>query len=177
MKRAAWIILAATVVASCSSSSGRHTSALSTPKAEPVAITELPLPATISPSDTGITEGPGYAWDGHHVLLTVSFSDAATVNQVIAIKTDGTRFPSGDAWKCITCGVPDGNKLGASAALDHPQAFHDGKRILAGTNIIDCSPYRIVDNACTASAVHIHPIWWQVTADGSGKSGSMRSSR
>ena len=168
-----------------------------TPKPEPVKVAHLALPPTapadatgscthptgcISASDKGITEGPGYMWDGHHVLLTIDFAGAPAGSlysgtQVIAIKTDGTKFSSGDAWKCVTCGIPDANKVGTSLGLDHPQAFHDGKRILAGTDIIDCSPYRVVDDACTPDAVHIYPLWWQVTADGSGKSGSMRELR
>ena len=168
-----------------------------TPKPEPIAVAKLPLPPTvpsdaagsctnptgcISASDKGITEGPGYMWDGHHVLLPIDFAGAPaesefTGTQVIAIKTDGTKFDNGDAWKCVTCGVPDANRAGASLGLDHPQAFHDGKRLLAGTNIVDCSPHRVTDDACTPEATHIYPIWWQVTADGTGKGGSMRELR
>jgi hypothetical protein len=169
----------------------------SAPKPEPVRVAELPLPPTapsdaagscthptgcISASDDGITEGPGYMWDGHNVLLTVEFAGAPTGSiysgtQVIAIKTDGTKFRDGDAWKCVTCGVPDANKQGEAPTLDHPQAFHDGKRILAGTNVIDCSPHLFVADDCTPDEVHIYPLWWQVTADGSGKGGSMRELR
>ena len=96
---------------------------------------------------------------------------------MVAILTDGTKYPNGDTWKCITCGVPDANKVGAGAALDHPQAFHDGHRVLAGSNIIDCGKHQIVSEDCTPDAVHVYPIWWQVTADGSGKGGSMRELR
>jgi hypothetical protein len=121
-------------------------------------------------------------WDGRHVLVTIDFAGAPagsiyTGSQTIVISTDGTAFPDGDRWKCVTCGVPAANEAGASTALDHPQGFHDGKRILAGTNIVDCSPYLIIDSACTPAATHIYPIWWQVTADGRGKSGSMRELR
>jgi hypothetical protein len=167
------------------------------PKAEPVKVAELPLPPTapsdtsgscthptgcISASDDGITEGPGYMWDGHHVLLNIEYAGAPaggiySGTQVIAIKTDGTKFGNGDVWKCLTCGVPDANKAGIGSAFDHPQAFHDGKRVLAGTNIVDCSPHLLVGDDCTPDAIHIYPIWWQVTADGSGKGGSMRELR
>jgi hypothetical protein len=184
----------------CSSSSGSKrapgTSA-ATPKPEPIKVVDLPLPPTaptdaagsctnasgcISASDKGITEGPGYMWDGKHVLLAIDFAGAPagsayTGTQVIAVKADGTTFSNGDPWKCVTCGVPEANRAGASLGVDHPQAFHDGKRVLAGTNIIDCSPHRVTDEACTPEATHVYPIWWQITADGTGKSGSMRELR
>jgi hypothetical protein len=167
------------------------------PKPEPVKVRELPLPPTapsdatgscthptgcISASDTGIDEGPGYMWDGNHVLLNIEYAGAPAGSiyrgtQVITIKTDGAKFRDGDAWKCLTCGVPAANEQSIGAAFDHPQAFHDGKRILAGTNIVDCSPHLLVADDCTPDAVHIYPIRWQVTADGSGKGGSMRELR
>jgi hypothetical protein len=176
------------------------------PKHEPVVISELPLPPTapgngsgsctqnvnphgtgcISPDEYGIEEGPSYSWDGKHVLLTIKFSgapansptsDMYSGEQVIAIKTDGSLFPNGDAWKCLTCGVPDANKQGVSQALDHPQPFHDGKRILAGTSILDCSPYRVTDASCGPQQMHMYPIRWSVTADNSGLGGYMRELR
>ncbi len=168
-----------------------------TPDPEPVAVTQLPLPPTapsedpgsctnptgcISATEFGLTEGPSYTWDGNEVLISVTYAgapagSAATGSQITAIKTDGTTFPNGDAWRCITCGVPDANKVGSSEALDHPQPFHDGTRILAGTNIVDCAPHPITSDECTPDAVHIYPLYWPVTADGSGKSGSMRELR
>ena len=141
------------------------------PAPEPVSVSELPLPPTapsttagscanptgcIDGSDSGLSEGPAYMWDGHHVLLPVSFAGAPSGSiyagsQVIAVKTDGTTFSNGDSWKCITCGIPDANKVGADTTVDHPQAFHDGKRAVVGTNVLDCSPFLITDDACTAS--------------------------
>ena len=112
----------------------------------------------LSASDGGIAEGPAYMWDGHDVLVPVVFAGAPAApdprsiysgNQVIVVKTDGTTFPNGDPWKCITCGVPAANDVGFSGTVDHPQAFHDGMRALIGTNILDCSPYLIIDAACT----------------------------
>lgn len=130
----------------------------------------------LDPGAEGIAEGPGYMHDGAHVLVPVRFGggpdapDPAHVysgDQVIVIKTDGASFPNGDPWKCITCGVPDtynANKNGhapqtaSSLTVDHPQAFRDGTRVLLGTNILDCGPHRIVDEACTAQTAKIFPI-------------------
>jgi hypothetical protein len=176
------------------------------PKPEPVTINELPLPPTapsdepgscslainphgtgcIAADDNGITEGPSYMWDGNHVLLPVEFAGAPTSpnpssiyggQQVIAIKTDGTLFPDGDSWKCLTCGVPSANKQGVNRDFDHPQPFHDGRRILAGTHILDCSPYRVTDKECTPQQMHIYPVRWSAKADDSGLGGSMRELR
>lgn len=200
------------------------------PAPEPVQIFELPLPPTapsadeglctvainphgtgcIAAYDNGIFEGPSYMWDGKHVLMPVEFAGAAagsiyTGHQVIAIKTDGTLFPNGDAWKCLTCGVPAENAQGVNMApgpgagwiapgggfglvgpgpsgpeymlVDHPQAFHDGKRMIAGTNVVDCGEYKLTDAACTPDRVHIYPVYWSTRADGSGPTASLRELR
>lgn len=197
------------------------------PRPEPVAISQLPLPPTspsdavgactrvvnprgtgcLSASDLGIQEGPGYMWDNRHVLLTVFFSGAPAAPdpssayngpQVIAIRTDGTVFPNGDPWKCLTCGVPEDNRRGtmvsddpmaasglpgttvprpARMPLDHPQAFPDGKRALAGSNVIDCSPYLLTSVQCTPERLRIYPVRWGRAADGSGKGTIYREQR
>jgi hypothetical protein len=173
------------------------------PKPEKIEISQLPLPPTaptatdgsvvaggctnptgcISPADTGIAEGPAYMKDGKHVLLPVTFAGAPAGSiyagdQVIAIKTDkNASFANGDAWKCITCGLPAENQAGRNAAVDHPQPFHDGKRVLVGTNILDCGAYAVTDEACVPAVTRLYPIWWQVSADGSGAGGSMRELR
>ena len=188
------------------------------PRPETVKVASLPLPPTapsagqgacstavnprgtgcIDGSDQGILEGPGYMWDSRHVLLAVVFAGApAAPNpasiysgvQVIVVKTDGGRFPNGDAWKCLTCGVPAGNAMGANTSsdegpssgtqivLDHPQAFPDDRRMLAGTNVVDCAPYKLTDAACTPNRVRIYPIRWNMSADGSGPGGAMRELR
>jgi hypothetical protein len=101
--------------------------------------------------------------DGRHVLVFERFMGAPTAPnpasvyqgaQIILVSTDGSRFSSGDPWKCITCGVPAQNAVGGNPTHDYPQAFSDGKRVLAGTNIIDCSPYLLTDTQCTAERVH-----------------------
>ena len=123
--------------------------------------------------------------------------------QVIAIRTDGKLYPNGDPWKCITCGVSAENSKGANTTqspgagysaggfnragtaisepiniiVDHPQAFNDGRRMIAGTNVVDCGRYRLVDANCTADRVHVYPIRWNMSADQSGVGGSMRELR
>lgn len=200
------------------------TAAAAAPHApEPVSVRQLPLPPTapsaapgactrkvnphgagcMSASEYGTLEGPSYMPDGRHVLLTVIFAgapaapDPASVYagpQVIAVSTDGSRFANGDAWKCLTCGVPAANAVGinrhavkqriASLGLagpqpvfDHPQPFPDGKRALAGTNVLDCGAYRLTDAACTPQRLHIYPLRWNMAADGSGEGGAMRELR
>jgi hypothetical protein len=161
------------------------------PAAEAVSISQLPLPPTapnldagscanstgcLDPGTAGLAEGPGYLKDGAHVLVPVRFAGAPEApdpahvfsgDQVIVVKTDGTSFSNGEAWKCITCGVPDvsnANKsvrapqIAGSYIVDHPQAFRDGRRVLLGTNVLDCGPHRIVDEACTAETAKIFPI-------------------
>ncbi|MET0588212.1 MAG: hypothetical protein ABWZ75_06780 [Novosphingobium sp.] len=192
------------------------------PPPERIVVDSLPLPPTapsdapgactrdVNPRGTGcmsayydaIIEGPAYLWDAKHVLLSVQFTgapaspDPASIYsgpQVVAIKTDGTVFANGDAWKCITCGIPDdvrkrGNLTthsgGQTASpgdtwlvVDHPQAFPGDRKMLAGTNVIDCGQYRLIDDACTPDRLQVHPIRWNVTPDGSGKGGSMRELR
>lgn len=191
---------------------------------EPVSVHELPLPPTapsaapgscsrtvnphgtgcISASEYGVEEGPSFMWNGRDVLLTVVFAgapappDPATIYagpQVIAVRTDGSRFPNGDAWKCITCGVPAANAVGINRRVerrqvadlgggagpqpifDHPQPFPGDRRALAGTNVLDCGPYRLTDAACTPRRLHIYPLRWNMSADGAGEGGAMRELR
>jgi len=124
--------------------------------------------------------------DGYHVVALMEFvgapaaPDPASIysgNQIIIVKADGTKFSDGDPWKCVTCGVPAQNAIGINRALDYPQTFRDGKRILAGTNIIDCSPFLVTDKQCTADRVHVYPIRWNITPDGSGGGGDIRELR
>ena len=173
------------------------------PPPEPIQVNSLPLPPTaptaadgsvipsgctnptgcMSAADTGIEEGPSYTWDGEHVVLPVVFAGSPdgspySGTQVVAVKTRaGATFANGDAWKCLTCGIPAANQTGRNAPLDHPQPFHDGKRVLVGTNVLDCGDHVVTDESCTPEARHIYPLRWNVTADGSGAGGSMRELR
>ncbi|KAF2143110.1 uncharacterized protein K452DRAFT_326256 [Aplosporella prunicola CBS 121167] len=127
----------------------------------------------------------GFLPDGKHVAAFVSFAGAPagpdpasiyTGKQVIIVKADNTTFSNGDAWKCITCGAPEDNAVGLSETWDYPQAFTDGKRLLAGANIIDCGA-ELASDDCTPEKTHIYPIRWNTNPDGSGKGGSIRELR
>jgi WD40 repeat protein len=56
------------------------------------------------------------------------------------------------------------------------QTFVDGKRLLAGTNIIECTS-NLVDAACTPDQVHIYPIRWNTTTNATGPGGNIRELR
>ena len=60
--------------------------------------------------------------------------------------------------------------------MDYPQAFVDGKRALAGTNIIEC-PDSLSSEACGPDQVRITPLHWIITTDGAGPGGNMRELR
>ncbi|KAK1676049.1 hypothetical protein BDP55DRAFT_693714 [Colletotrichum godetiae] len=173
------------------------------PAPEPITITELPLPPVtadegvggctleINPHGTGcIGKSPAlqngdFLPDDLHVVATVNFTgapaspDPASIysgQQLIVVKIDNSTFPNGDAWKCITCGVPAENQAGRVANHDYPQIFNDGKRLLAGPQIIECS-VKLVSEACTPDQVHIYPIRWNTAVNGSGIGGTIRELR
>jgi len=155
---------------------------------ETVVIESLPLPPTapsnlvgacsaaINPNGTGCLDASRagidgartFTPDGTQVYVSVRFAgapaapDPASVYggpQLILVKTDGTTYSNGDGWRCVTCGVPEANRVGANTADNtYPEAFHDGMRVKMGTSILDCSPYEITDPACTPEATHIYPI-------------------
>jgi hypothetical protein len=167
------------------------------PKPEPVQVRELPLPpapdasgacsATANPKSTGCVTGViqsgGFLRDGKQAVVAVTYggaTDPASIYvgpQLIAVRTDGKKYSTGDGFRCITCGTPAANQQGTSGGLVYPQPFRDGKRVLVGFNVLDCSPHLVADEACTGDAVHVYPIRWNVTPDGSGKGGSIRELR
>ena len=175
------------------------------PTPEPIQLRELPLPPTapsaglgacstaVNPRRTGCIDPAPLSFqsgsflpDSHQVLALVHFvgapaaPDPASIYQgekIIIVKADGSRFSNGDAWKCITCGVSIQNAVGIGPDQSYPQSFRDGRRILAGTSIVDCSPFLLTDDRCTPNRVHIYPIRWNVHADGSGPGGSIRELR
>jgi hypothetical protein len=61
--------------------------------------------------------------------------------------------------------------------VDHPQAFHDGKRMIAGSNVVECGVHKLTDDACTPEKVHIYPMYWGIKADGSGPTAPLRELR
>ncbi|KAF6835718.1 saponin hydrolase precursor [Colletotrichum plurivorum] len=173
------------------------------PEPEPITITELSLPPVtpdtgvggctteINPRRTGcIGQNPNlqsgdFLPDDLHVVATVNFTGAPAApapgsiysgQQLILVKIDGTTFPNGDAWKCVTCGVPEENQIGRGEKLDYPQIFNDNKRLLAGSHIIECAA-ELPSADCTPDKVHIYPIRWDTAADGSGPGGSIREQR
>ncbi|KAF2108134.1 hypothetical protein BDV96DRAFT_587822 [Lophiotrema nucula] len=171
------------------------------PSPEAIEVHELPLPPAVLGSCTrdinpystgcilqtgGLVQSGSFLPDNNHVIARVNFtgaspsSDAASIytgDQIIIIKSDNTTFSSGSPWKCITCGVPETNVVGRDATLDYPQAFRDGKRLLAGTNIIDCGQFDLASDDCTPAVVHIYTIRWSTTPDNSGAGGLMRELR
>lgn len=158
------------------------------PAPEPISITELPLPpvtndtspggctADINPhgtgcigQSTGLQVGNFYP-DGKHVLATVAFAgapnDSSTVGtysgqHVIIVKADNSSFPNGDTWKCITCGIPTAqNHTSPQGSPDYsyPQAFNDGKRVMAGFYIVSCGDYELTSPECTPDRTYMYTI-------------------
>jgi hypothetical protein len=144
-------------------------------------ISELPVPPTVPPdglctNPTGCVSAawgglgsPGFFWDPHYVLVGVTFAGAPAApapasiysgNQVLLVSTDGTKFPDGDGWKCITCGVAVGSDvLTTFYNYPPPDGLADGHRVLVGNGILDCGPYLVSDPRCTANNTHIYPIY------------------
>ncbi|KAH9215465.1 hypothetical protein DL95DRAFT_435595 [Leptodontidium sp. 2 PMI_412] len=174
------------------------------PAPEPITIVELPLPpvapsnstgscsSAINPRGTGCIGkvtglGSGnFLPDNKHVVASIIFTGAPAAPdhrsiyaglQLIVVKADNTSFPNGDPWKCITCGMPAANQLGRVDLMDYPQAFSDGKRALAGPQIVDCSPFQLASAQCTPAATHIYPIRWNTSRTGVGAGGSIRELR
>lgn len=200
-------ILAASTIAVVPSSPGSLTALKDVlpPDPEPIEVTELPLPPVapstaegscspdINPSGTGcilqtggLVQSGSFLPDGTHVTALVNFTGAAaapdpasvyTGSQIILVKSDGTTFPNGDAWKCVTCGMPEENAQGVNEDMSYPQAFRDGKRILTGPNIIDCGDHDLASEECTPEETHMYPIRWNTTPDGSGAGGTIRELR
>lgn len=152
--------------------------------------------AEVNPRGTGCV-GPGWGalgaagtyWpDSNHVLIGADFAGAPVAGpgagydgpQLMLVKTDGTAFPSGDAWKCLTCGVAapqrgDPESHFDNASLTYPiNGFRDGKRALAGTTIVDCGEYVFADPRCTPERIRIRPIEWD---PGLGVHGAFRELR
>jgi hypothetical protein len=147
-------------------------------------VSELPLPptapsaatgsctTTVNANDTGcITDvgSPGFYWDPHYVFAGVDFAGAPaapdpgsiyTGNQMLLIKTDGTTFPDGDPWKCITCGIPSSNIGAGYTPLSYPpaHALPGDTKALVGNGILDCGGLQLDDPNCAPADEHIYPI-------------------
>ncbi|MFN2537278.1 MAG: hypothetical protein ABR549_03880 [Mycobacteriales bacterium] len=160
------------------------------PARERVVVKQVDLGGTVAadgtcPDKTGCISGGqvgDFLSDSRTFALVASYAGAPTGSpfsgaQVTLAKGDGSTFGNGETVKCLTCGTPAANKRGMTADLSYPQTFPDDKRILAGTNIVDCRPYLLASADCTPDNVHVYPIRWANAADGSGPGGSMREVR
>ncbi|CAG8372861.1 unnamed protein product [Penicillium salamii] len=177
------------------------------PEPEPIEVVELPLPPVTSNETTGgctllvNPRGTGciganssnflsgtFLPDGDHVTASLEFTGAPatpdpasiyTGLNLIIVRANGTLLPNGDAWKCITCGVPQDQQYGLTSTMDYqyPQAFNDGTRVLAGNYIIDCGTAQLASPECTPDKVHIYPIRWNTSPDSSGAGGDLRELR
>ncbi|KAG4439908.1 hypothetical protein IFR05_004632, partial [Cadophora sp. M221] len=155
-----------TPINSPSRPSPQHSTIPPPPTPEPITITRLTLPpvvsedkpgacSTVNPNKTGCIpidsslQSGNFLPDNKHVLAAVTFAGAPpspdpgsifTGRQIILLKIDESVFPNGASWKCVTCGVPVSNQPARNwdDEMGYPQAFKDGKRILAGSQIIDC---------------------------------------
>lgn len=177
------------------------------PQPEPIDIVELPLPpvswsnvagacnSTINPRGTGcitpflgsqVFQSGGFTPDGKNVIANVEFvgapvaPDPASIyhgEQIILIKADGTKFPNGDAWKCLSCGVPAQQARGLDPERDYPFVYRSGDKALWGHNVFDCDGALLQDIACIPSRAHIYPIHWSITVNDSGAAGVPRELR
>ncbi|AVV46604.1 hypothetical protein PYK79_16075 [Streptomyces sp. ID05-04B] len=176
------------------------------PAPERIRTESLPLPPTapseavgsctsaVNPRGTGCMAADwgfgmragGFLPDSRTVTVSVRFTGAPAApdpagvysgTQLLLVRTDGRTFPNGDAWKCLTCGTLPANRQGMNQDISYPQPFADGKRVLYGTNIVDCGPHLLASSACTPARLHIYPIRWNNAADGSGPGGSIRELR
>ena len=175
------------------------------PPQEPIEVTSIPLPPVLASEypgacsyainshgtgcigqTTGLQAG-NFLPDGNHVLATVRFVGAPAApdprsvfdgQHLLILKADGTFFPNGDTWKCLTCGVPKDQKIGVGQlAHEYPQAFSDGKRILTGSSILHCGQKLLISEECGPEQVFIHPIRLEDKEDGSGPGASLRELR
>lgn len=172
---------------------------------EPISIQDVPLPPvvetaepgacsySINPHDTGCIgqttglQAGSFLPDGSQVLATVNFTGAPAApdqrhiydgQQLIILKVDGTTFPNGDPWKCLTCGVPRRNALdGFPSDYAYPQAFRDGKRALAGSFIVGCGDFQLDSEDCEPEELRVYPIRLENRADGTGPGAMIRELR
>lgn len=132
----------------------------------------------VNPRHTGCMSGGrdglagirSFAWDGRHVLLGMRYTGAPADpanpahiyngTQLVLIKSQPDEvFANGDAWKCLTCGMPPAQRQGANLDdLHYPEAFRDGSRVKMGANVFDCAPHALADEACTPAVAHVYPI-------------------
>ncbi len=175
------------------------------PRPEAIEIRSVPLPPVVNSSEpgacadsvnsygtgcigraTGLQAG-NFLPDGNHIVATLRFTGAPASpdprsvyegNQVVVLKIDGTLFPNGDSWKCITCGLSNDHRVVPdSTDFSYPQVFSDGKRILAGSFIVDCGKALLISEECDPTQTQIYPIRMENKPDGSGPGADLRELR
>jgi hypothetical protein len=179
----------------------------SPPDPEPIDVIELPLPPvapsngvgacteSINPKGTGcitpllgfqVFQAGSFTPDNRHIIVNVefvgapAFPDPASIysgQQIILVKSDGTKFSNGDAWKCLSCGIPEQQAQGLNPETDYPHVFHSGDKVLWGHNIFDCIGALLQDDTCNPERAYIYPIRWSITPDDSGPGGKPRELR
>lgn len=164
------------------------------PAPEDVALQALALPPTapsadagacsarVNPRHTGCMSGdPGaleagsFLPGGKHVVARVRFAGAPASGagsawrgeQLVVIAAGAPAFANGDTWKCLTCGISEGLAAAWGAGLERPQAFADGKRLLAGDTVFDCLPYYLDDERCTPATLKAYRVQWDGADDAS----------
>ncbi|KAH7109311.1 hypothetical protein B0J11DRAFT_512969 [Dendryphion nanum] len=176
------------------------------PNPEFFEITQLTLPpaindtavgacnAAINPRRTGCIyyqedydfQSGDFTPDGKHVVVSVNFTgapaspDPASIYsgaQVILITADGTNFPNGDAWKCMSCAVPAEHKQSLDPVIDYPHVYRGGTKILWGHNVLDCNGQQLAAASCTPAKTNIYPIFWPVSTNATARGGSPREMR
>lgn len=183
---AAALALAATLSCVTQLPAAAQTSTTTSPVDRPRAdIKELPVPPTVPPDGvcthpTGCVSAdwsglgsPGPARDPKYVFLGITYAGApasgpASVysgNQVLVVRTDGTTFPNGEAWKCITCGVSYGSEIDTSQLVYPPaNELPDRRHVLVSNGILECgadgAEYAVTDRRCTPANTRITPIYW-----------------
>jgi hypothetical protein len=163
----------------------------------PAVISELPVPPTVPSSGVctnptgcvsatwGALGSPGFYWDPHYVLVGVTYAGAPSGSasiysgpQVLLVKTDGTTFSNGDAWKCLTCGAALGaGVIAADFTYPPPHALPGDRQVLVGNGILTCTgphgtAYEVSDPRCRADDTHIYPIYWNGSPLGGASSSS-----
>ncbi|MGD6741752.1 hypothetical protein ACOKM3_07925 [Streptomyces sp. BH106] len=174
--------LPATARTSTAASASTDASQVTRPRVD---IKELPVPPTVPQNGvcthpTGCVSAdwsgigtPGPARDPKYVFLGITYAGApdsgpASVfrgNQVLVVRTDGSTFPNGEAWKCVTCGVSYGTDIDTSQLVYPPaNELPDRKRVLVSNGILECGAdgvkYAVTDPRCTPARTKITPIYW-----------------
>ena len=168
-----------------------------------ISLSELPVPPTapsntagsctlaVNPNGTGCISSVsnGGFLDNDTLGVTFTYAGAPTTgpssiytgSQFAMIKTDGTTFPDGDAWQCITCGKGGSYGSGSpdSQVLDNGLMLFTGGAIeTCGGSYTNSGPvglYQFTDPNCynnPSVKIMSYPLRWSVKTPDSGAGGS-----